>query len=57
MQQMGSAYRHGEEVKGNIKADDGDFGSIILVRNAIQIFENGSRSCGHHTYMRKCWYM
>ena len=43
-------YWHGEEIEGDIVADDGNFGSFILVGNAIKILQNGPSSSGNHAW-------
>ena len=42
-------YWHGEEIEGDIIADDGNFGSFVFVRDAIKILQNGPGSSSDHT--------
>ena len=42
-------YWHGEEIEGDIIANDGNFGSFILAGNVIKILQNGPGSSHNHT--------
>jgi len=43
------AHGDREEIKRCVVADDSDFGTLVFIRETVQILEDGASGCGDHT--------